>query len=80
MKFDTFFCGLCKKKNPNELKRKIIFFDPTSDSLSVSDFCSFCSSTIRGILNSRPLTEKQTNLLESMGIELKEKTIVSDVK
>jgi len=67
--YDNFFCGLCKKSKSKQQREKLIFYDVSNNVLTVSDTCRMCFIAVKGVINSRPLSEKQLTLLSTMGIE-----------
>ena len=68
--YDSFFCQVCKLKELQRNKQKIILYNMIQDKFEVNDVCNGCFVKIRGVLSVRMLSEKQqTTLKETFGIE-----------
>ena len=80
MDFKNFFCGSCKLSKPNAEKKKIFFYNPSSEEMNHGNCCMGCFNKLRGVFMVRFLSKTQTTLLNDFGIETKEESKVRDVK
>ena len=66
--FKNFFCGMCKKQIPLDMKTTMILID-NSDDIKHGSICTGCNFALKDIFNSRQLQTKQITLLDELGVK-----------
>ena len=67
--YDNFWCRLCTNSKTKAERQKIILYNIQENKIEISDVCMMCFIKLRGVLSVRQRSEKQTTMLENMGIE-----------